>query len=97
LACSTAFGRLRWCAAVLTRGGEPPGPPRLVVAVGPDPAVCGGRRPGPSDGPYPAIGAGVGVARVAVQPPLAVSHACPRHGPPAPAIGGGRGHNARTR
>jgi hypothetical protein len=57
LACSTAFGRLRWCAAVLTRGAEPPGPPRLVVAVGPgprfvvavgpDPAVCGGRRPGP--------------------------------------------------
>jgi hypothetical protein len=46
LACSTAFGRLRWCAAVLTRGAEPPGPPRLVVAVGPDPAVCGGRRPG---------------------------------------------------
>jgi hypothetical protein len=42
LACSTAFGRLRWCAAVLTRGAEPPGPPRLVVAVGPDPAIGAG-------------------------------------------------------
>jgi hypothetical protein len=76
LACSTAFGRLRWCAAVLTRGAEPPGPPRLVVAVGPDPAIGGGRRPGPrglwwpsaptppfvvTAGPDPAIGAGVGV------------------------------------
>jgi hypothetical protein len=53
LACSTAFGRLRWCAAVLTRGAETPGPPRLVVAVGPDPAIGGGRRPGPRDWWWP--------------------------------------------